>query len=1279
MMVFRDQSHMNHVRDALWKRSAGGASVMVGAGFSRNAEKARLDAHDVPTWRDLAKAMYDKLYPPGFGESRKSEAAATSGPESWLRLAQEYETAFGRGELHGLIGEFVRDDDFEPGEMHSRLLRLPWRDVLTTNWDTLLERTRLSVVERAYSVVRNKDEIPLASKPRIVKLHGSLPAQFPLVITEEDYRTYPVTFAPFVNTAQQVMMETVLCLIGFSGDDPNFLHWSGWVRDNLGRSAPKIYLAGWLDLPPHRRRMLEDLNVVPIDLSHHPQSRDWQEPLRHQHATDWLLLALEYGRPYDVSYWPVPSRRQRSQHSILLEPVEKIVFNEPKDEPEIPRNEDESANRLAAVQNLLGSWSHNREVYPGWLTLPGNKQFRLSDGTRKWEPLILRSLPDLNPVDRLNAIRELIWRKELLMEPISRELEDAAEAVLGDIDFQNRAIDGIVDTRLDWVIVRETWLLIALALVTVARQRFDYGIFQERIDSLSSFRSDNRDVVHRIHHECCLWSINSLNYKAVEIQLEGWRTEKNCDPVWMMRKSALLFEVGRYEDADKLSAAALAAIRENPGGDLSIATPSRESWILYLRPGIGPGFFGYEGFLGYETEVRRRWEELTPLGCNAPAEKRRYVEAIKGGEKSTKGPPFDFSVARNSEIVISTYGAEYDQWIAAHRAVRLVEIVGLPPRIGFINLASDILGLAADELFRREPELAARVVLRIARDHADDRLNSLLSRARVATISVELATELSRICVDTVEFTLGRIADPGASERHVFWTGRLGMAMEALSRFSVRLAPEEAESIFVRALQWYGKREISRHRALGKPVQSILTRSWEALPRQNQRQCVLGVLSAPIVGMGDFSASDDQYPDPGHLLVDDHTAPDRPKDKSLRSEMVSFLVHGLGIDGEARKRASVRISWASFHNLLVSTEESTVARALWGDDYAAHNDLPAGTGLYDWVLILLPEPEPGISEERFRRKWLNTEMSPAGDMPPLDYVLRHIGSAISGLKTYERPLIFSDREREHLAALVARWAETPVQHLLHVTGVSKFMHQRERVGVEEAILGLQDVLLEVRLSESIAGILYQKVQDLNESGIPALSLAAGLINVLPPCRFDDIVLSMRKGLASDDTVLAKNAAEGLWFWLRVADDSTVELRPPPIDLIGEIGVIIAARRKTLLVQALQIAKWVFSKGEAEHKEAIGDLASQGLGYLAQELRYDGSQDPDDDVPVLRWGCTHLALAMAQNGFGADPAVTDWVESAESDPLPEVRNATPPFGARRGGEPLNGAPAPDRRE
>ena len=280
-MTFPDQSHINRVRDALHQRYGNGASVMVGSGFSMNAERIILGTKPMPSWQDLVGHLHDALYPTNSANPRSDDSRPAADN---VRVAQEYEAAFGISALHDALRRLVPDNDYSPGSEHRRLLQLPWRDIYTTNWDTLLERSRNQVPERHYSVVSSMEEIPMTSLPRIVKLHGSFPAQFPLIVTEEHYRTYPTKFAPFVNTVQQAMMETVFLLVGFSGDDPNFLNWSGWVRDNLGQSAPKIYLAGWLNLSPHRRRMLENRNVVPIDLSQHPKADQWPETLHHMYS-----------------------------------------------------------------------------------------------------------------------------------------------------------------------------------------------------------------------------------------------------------------------------------------------------------------------------------------------------------------------------------------------------------------------------------------------------------------------------------------------------------------------------------------------------------------------------------------------------------------------------------------------------------------------------------------------------------------------------------------------------------------------------------------------------------------------------------------------------------------------------------------------------------------------------------------------------------------------------------------------------------------------------------
>ena len=230
---------------------------MVGAGLSLNAEPLPGVHTRFPTWRELVTAMFDELHPiqrdmtPEQVKQREVRLNSTNP----LRLASEYEAAFDRRKLNLLIQAPKSGcRSHQPGRLHRLLLELPWADVFTTNYDTLLERT--DVPGRAYQPVTKAGELPTAFAPRIVKLHGSFPAQTPFIITEEDFRTYPRDFAPFVNTVQQSLLENSFVLIGFSGDDPNFLEWTGWIRDELGRNHAPIYLVGALNIGDAERSLL---------------------------------------------------------------------------------------------------------------------------------------------------------------------------------------------------------------------------------------------------------------------------------------------------------------------------------------------------------------------------------------------------------------------------------------------------------------------------------------------------------------------------------------------------------------------------------------------------------------------------------------------------------------------------------------------------------------------------------------------------------------------------------------------------------------------------------------------------------------------------------------------------------------------------------------------------------------------------------------------------------------------------------------------------------------
>ena len=250
---------MDYIKEIAEAMSANHAAVMIGAGFSKNADKISSTDKWFKNWNELSDMFYETVY---------GNAGPGKEYNSSLRLAQEVEITVGRPKLENILKEAVPDEDYGPSEVYTKLMELPWRDVFTTNYDTLLERAADKVYKRRYNVVVNQEDLVNSNDaPRILKLHGSFPSQRPFIITEEDYRTYPIKFAAMVNTVQQALLENVFCMIGFSCEDPNFLSWIGWIHDNLGKSSSqKIYMISIEHISEAKQKLLFDKNIIVVDL-----------------------------------------------------------------------------------------------------------------------------------------------------------------------------------------------------------------------------------------------------------------------------------------------------------------------------------------------------------------------------------------------------------------------------------------------------------------------------------------------------------------------------------------------------------------------------------------------------------------------------------------------------------------------------------------------------------------------------------------------------------------------------------------------------------------------------------------------------------------------------------------------------------------------------------------------------------------------------------------------------------------------------------------------------
>ena len=237
-------------------------------------------------------------------------------------------------------------------------------------------------------------------------------------------------------------------------------------------------------------------------------------------------------------------------------------------------------------------------------------------------------------------------------------------------------------------------------------------------------------------------------------------------------------------------------------------------------------------------------------------ERDLIARRVRRTEATPEAPAFDLGVQQAQGIRFSAARPE----LAAYRALRLSEVAGLPPATKHNGLmgtgvASDILKSAAEEFATSRPELAIRLVLRVCGYDKDKTLMRTLSRTRVALLSTSTAEAIAHTCVGVIQYALPRVIPVGAPRPGVFWIERLRVAMEVLSRLILRLAPDKVEAILEKAIAWYRNPQIFREPLLGGPLGNLLQRSWEALPTERRAILSVNLLSMPILGLDNFSAS----------------------------------------------------------------------------------------------------------------------------------------------------------------------------------------------------------------------------------------------------------------------------------------------------------------------------------------------------------------------------------------------------------------------------------------
>ncbi|HDX9591009.1 TPA: SIR2 family protein [Bacillus pseudomycoides] len=484
--------HLKNIRTKLWaSEGKSRVSVMIGAGFSLNAKKIEESMEGMAVWNDLKRRLIRDL-------SHHKDIEQ----KDVLEIGQIYVKEYGRSSLDEILKSAIPDDNYEPDKLHYNLLKLPWTDIYTTNYDTLLERAKKHVYERNYQVVYDISDIPSSVSPRIIKLHGSFPANRPFVFTTNDYEDYPKKFSPFVNMVQQSIMETVFVLIGFSGDDPNFERWTTWVSQNLGEHMPKIYMIGYGQ--KERKSELADKGITLIDFEciYHKHENPF-----HQMFTD-VFKFFEYKEREEKIKWP------HRTYSQFDKGIEKLKYN--------------------------------RETYPGWIVMPDEIRREHAKEIRNLGRNFLdNSQKEVLGNEMFAGLNEILWCYEKFAIPLEYDI--------------HKKLQDLVDKQNQNEINKNLYPLI-LRLFKEARLDCDQKNFKKYKNILENLPL-GKEQQHYFTYEQVLYHLNFCEIETVENLIQQWNVDSK-EIEWGIKKAVIIARINRKDKAKKMFEEYLQVIRK---------------------------------------------------------------------------------------------------------------------------------------------------------------------------------------------------------------------------------------------------------------------------------------------------------------------------------------------------------------------------------------------------------------------------------------------------------------------------------------------------------------------------------------------------------------------------------------------------------------------------------------------------------------------------------------------------------------------------------------------
>jgi hypothetical protein len=1308
---FQDQNSIDYIRKKLWcGQEYGQVAVMVGCGFSRNAEKISHDTPPFPLWKDLGEIILRATHPQGTTSKTDYDAQIKQllKENESTTIAQEFQDLFGPSALDELLIHSIPDLQYIPGTLHTLILNLPWSDVFTTNYDTLLERTLPNVYERKYDVVATVFDIPQKMKPRIVKLHGSFPSHRPFIISKKEYDDYPDNFAPFTNIVRQSIMENTFCLIGFSSDDPNFLQWTKWVDENLKKYRPHIYLCGILDLTEEMRNKLLNKKITPIDLGPLFPKSEWiDSDLRHKNALEWFGLNLMYGAPPNPMRWPAPSEK------TYWKPSNKLIPDIPPGPPRLPElgsifsinNENLT---ITEIDDLYQKWKIQRQYYPGWIIAPYDNREQLLEYTLRWIDPVLNTLKNTSAPQNIFLLYELNWRIETCLLPVFNHWAEIYELILLSYNPYPKLvkIEGITNSpendnckNFDWNQIGKCWVGLIFPIIREARWDQKQEKFQFWMNILEQVVKLNTDWYLQWYYEKCLYTLANFDQKNLRILLKKWPKTQYL-PFYEVKRAALLAELGESHEAKEITQKALSVIRSrlhtNPNNYLFL---SQEGWSMLLLKSIQTDeFFKAHNFsevTGLSSQYRDRWDRLAIYKCNPWQEIEKFQFILKYGspaEFSEHSTKIGFDPGKKTETYHLFPQSKGIDAFPAFAFVRIFEGAGLPINCGHVAMFHEELLNASKWIESYASPWAISLMIRTGKEKE---VGEWFDRLRIATMTNDQIKSLFNILLNSLKQSLEFLdkIDKESVREESYSILQVKITSELLSRLAFRFSQNQVDELLEITNQLYTKNIKTQNFEFNDSINHLYERIFYLMADSIISGKLNDFLDLPIL-----KHSEGQHLGMDHLVDpftfihwDETTKIPEPLRLNLTTKVNQLLDIVENGQANERVRAIGRLTKLYQIKGLSTVEEERFGKVLWSRRDPIWG-LPSDTGLYYASFLYLPEAEVGIAHKKVENYLSSSEIPKifrftiSADGKPgvststgsefINYI-HEWAMATAPLhaieeKNSEKSIDWTSDEAFNLLLKIKKlWDEDKSTILKYKKNNDGFGFITSNVNQEiSGILELLRLVILPRFSKikkpEGKQIAMQLLKEMESNNICINSIASFQL-LIEIDKFEVITSKLRKGLISLNLDETKASISGLFYWIEFNVNGSIP--PPPLDLINEvINQIVNRRQPNLSFNLSMIVNLLNKYPSFLNSEQINSLYI-ALEYLLTETEIKTDQIKKSVLdqyttilfnqrPEYRQKSIQLAFALYnyfnRNQIAIPDVILKWKDVGQIDPLPEVR-------------------------